>query len=312
MQKSQNKAQLQKALSQWENEGGAGANGPKAGSLAHLNNIVELEQSPTHSIFAISLFFIFTFTWSWIFGFFAIFTNTSAPVFSMILSIISGFGPSIAALATVSFFSGRTVLFTWLTNALNWRVSWQWYALAFFMPPLVMLLAQIIHWALGGTIPTSPAVGHVPFAVANFGLVFLIGGPLGEELGWRSYAVPALGSRMGWRTTSLFVGVIWGVWHVPWFFTAGTAQSQMQFAVFMFNIIAGSVLFSWLFLRSKGSIIPALIAHTSLNACAGILSIVPTPETSRPYALVTGILVGIACWVLLRPDAQQSASTLKE
>jgi uncharacterized protein len=261
------------------------------------------------SIVAISWFFCLTFAWSWVLGLIALQAKPFAPVLSAILSIVSGFGPSIAALVIVLFFSGRTGLITWLKKVLDWRVDWRWYAVAFFMPPLVMLLAQGIHGTLGGTIPTSPAVGHIPLATANFGLVFLIGGPLGEELGWRSYALPALGSRMGWRMASLVIGVIWGVWHLPWFFTGGTAQSQMPFVVFMLNIIAGSVVFSWLFMKSAGSIIPALVVHTSLNAFAGILSIIPTAETSRPYALVTGLLVALACWLLLR-SARSEKSTL--
>jgi uncharacterized protein len=266
-------------------------------------------QGRAQSIVAITSFFALTFAWSWLLGFVAIYAKPYAPFFSAVLLIVSGFGPSITALVTVIFFSGPKGLVDWLKYAFNWRVGWQWYSLAFFMPPLVMFLAQAMHWTLGGTIPTSPAVGHIPLAIANFGLVFLIGGPLGEEFGWRSYAVPALGSKVGWRKASLMIGVIWGLWHLPWFFTAGTAQFQMSLAMFMLNIVAGSVLFSWLFLRSAGSVIPALVAHTSLNAFAGILSIIPTAETARPYALVTGILVTIAFWLLLRPAAQQASSS---
>jgi uncharacterized protein len=302
--------QLQIALSRWDNEGGAGPDGPQERSYiafpqSHTPLYIHMRSKasglflnpPAQSIVAISLFICLTFAWSWVLGFIALQAKPSAPAFSAVLSIASGFGPSIAALVTVLCFSGRMGLNTWIKNARNWRVDWRWYAVAFFMPPLVMLLAQGIHWTLGGTVPTSPAVGHIPLAITNFALVFLIGGPLGEELGWRSYALPALGSRMGWRMASLVIGVIWGLWHLPWFFTAGTAQSQMPFVVFMFNIIAA------------GSIIPALVVHTSLNAFAGILSIIPTAETFRPYALVTGILVAIACWLLLR-SARSEKSTL--
>ena len=309
-QKSQKSVQLQIAIARWDNEGGAGPDGPQE----HFNAgvIADLELLPTRSqsIFAISSFFFLTFVLSWLLGFIAIYTKPYAPVFILTLSIISGFGPSIAALLTIALFSGRTSLVAWLRNALNWRVAWQWYALAFFIPPLVMLLAQAIHWELGGTIPASPAVGHIPLAIANFGLVFLIGGPLGEEFGWRSYALPALGAKMGWRWASIVIGVIWGLWHLPLFFTAGTAQFQMSLPMFMLNILAGSVLFSWLFLQSKGSVIPALVAHTSLNAWAGMLSIIPSAETSRPYALVTGILVVVACWLLFQTDAPRVSGSL--
>jgi uncharacterized protein len=259
-------------------------------------------QERARALSAILSFFALAFTWSWVLGFSASYRRPNVPVFSAILNIASGLGPSIAAFITIGFFGGTTGLIAWLKNSLDWGVGWHWYALAFFTPPLAMLFALAIHWALGGAIPTSPAVGHIPLAIANFGFVFLIGGPLGEEFGWRSYAQPALNAKMGWRTASLIIGIIWGLWHLPWFFTAGTAQSHMPFITFMLNIIAGSVLFSWLFMKSNGSVIPVLIAHTSLNAFAGILSIIPSAETGRPYALVTGILVVIAGYILLLPD----------
>ena len=117
-----------------------------------------LLQEPTQSIFAIAAFLVLTFAWSWLLGFSAIYAKPYTPVLSTILSIVSGFGPSIAALVTVSLFGGQNEVSAWLKNALNWRVGWPWYALAFFMPPLVMLLAQAVHWTLGGAIPTSPVV----------------------------------------------------------------------------------------------------------------------------------------------------------
>jgi uncharacterized protein len=264
------------------------------------------------SISAITTFFCLTFLFSWSLGFAAIYLKPSAPDLSVVISIMSGFGPTIAAVLTVAFFNGFNGLVTWLKHALNWSVGWQWYALAFFAPPLVMFLAQVMHWALGGTIPTSPAAGHIPLAIANFGFVFLIGGPLGEELGWRSYALPALKSKVGWRGASLIIGAIWGIWHLPMFLTMGTAQFSMGFPMFALNILAGSVLFAWLFMKTSGSVVPAFIAHTSLNAWAGILSIIPTAETERPYALVTGILVAIAAWLLLRPSFNSSMVTSLE
>jgi uncharacterized protein len=260
---------------------------------------------------AVLAFFVLAFVWSWVIGLTAMQVRAHFPALSTALMMASGFGPSLAGLAVVAFFSHGEGLREWVKRGLNWRVGWQWYALAFFMPPLLMLLAQVIYLTLGGTSPTSPAVGHIPLAITNFALVFLIGGPLGEEFGWRSYALPALGSKMGWRLASLVIGVIWGLWHLPWFFTAGTAQSQMPFVLFMLNIVAGSVLFSCLFMQSAGSVIPALVMHTSLNAFAGTLSIIPTAVTSRPYALVTGMLVIIAAWLLLRPNANLARGDLR-
>lgn len=75
----------------------------------------------------------------------------------------------------------------------------------------------------------------------------------------------------------------------------------MPIPVFMLNILAGSVLFGWLFVRTGGSILPAVILHMSLNTWAGILIIVPTATTGQPFAIVTGLLVLVAISLLLAP-----------
>jgi hypothetical protein len=254
------------------------------------------------SITAIVAFFVLAFVWSWGIGFAASQVKAQSVALSTALLMLSGFGPSIAGFAVVARFSGGAGLRHWLARCLNRRVGWRWFALAFLAPPAVMLCALAIHAGLGGAIGAPAALDNIPMAIANFGLVLLIGGPLGEEFGWRGYAMPALAARSNWRTASLFIGVFWGLWHLPLFFMAGTAQSQMPIAVFMLNILAGSVLFGWLFVRSGGSILPAIILHMSLNTWAGILVIVPTATTGQPYVIVTGLLVLIAVSLLLTPD----------
>jgi membrane protease YdiL (CAAX protease family) len=220
--------------------------------------------------------------------------------------ILAGFGPSLAAFAVTRLYGGRAGLRDWIAGCLNWRVDWRWFALAFLAPPVLMVGALALHTALGARLPAFPAVEHIPLAIANFGLVFLVGGPLGEEFGWRGYLTPALTARVNWRTASLLTGIVWGLWHLPLFFLAGTSQAQMAMPVFLLNILAGSVLFGWLFQRTSGSVVPALVLHTSLNGWAGILAIVPTAATGRPFALVTGLLVLVACALLLVPDRKRA------
>jgi uncharacterized protein len=226
----------------------------------------------------------------------------------------AGFGPSLAGVAVVAVFSTGAGFRAWLARCLNWRVGWRWFAFAFLLPPVVMLLALAIHRALGGVMPAWPAAGQLPLVIANFGLVLVVGGPLGEEFGWRGYAMPAIADKLGWRRASLIIGVIWGLWHLPLFFMASTAQSHMPIPLFMLNILAGSVVFGWLFERTRRSVLPALVLHTSLNAWAGILGIVPTGTSGGSYALVTGLLVIVALALLFdtnihaatRPAADRS------
>jgi membrane protease YdiL (CAAX protease family) len=165
--------------------------------------------------------------------------------------------------------------------------------LAFMFPAAYMGLAAAAHVALGGTLPPSPAAGHVWLAALNVLLIFLVGGPLGEEFGWRGFALPALQECWGWRIASVVLGIVWAAWHLPLFYTAGNLQSHWPFGWFALSVIASSVLFTWLFNRSQGSVVPVLVLHTAINAWLMIIPVTVLPDGSnlRLTQFVVGILV---------------------
>jgi membrane protease YdiL (CAAX protease family) len=264
-------------------------------------------QERTRSMTAIIAFFILAFCWSWGIGIAATQVTAQNPVLSTALMMVAGFGPSLAGFAVVAIVSTGTGLREWAARCLDWRVGWRWFVLAFVLPPAVMLTALAIHGLLGGAMPASPVVDQIPLAILNFGLVLVVGGPLGEEFGWRGYALPVLAAKVGWRSASLIIGAIWGVWHLPLFFMDSSAQSHMPMPVFMLNILAGSVVFAWLFERTQRSVLPVLVLHTSLNAWTSIGGIIPTAATGRPFVLTTGLMVLIALLLLLTPalESQQ-------
>jgi hypothetical protein len=138
----------------------------------------------------------------------------------------------------------------------------------------------------------------------NFLLVFLVGGPLGEEFGWRGFALPGLQARWGWRVASLLLGVVWTVWHLPLFYSVGTVQSHLPMGLYALSAIASSVLFAWLFNRSRGSIVPVLVLHTAVNAWSLIIPVMVLPDGSnlRPFQIVVGILVLTAVALLVLGD----------
>ncbi|MBW4465723.1 MAG: CPBP family intramembrane metalloprotease [Pegethrix bostrychoides GSE-TBD4-15B] len=245
-------------------------------------------------------FFALTFAWSWICWLLASIIRPGLPTVGIMLFIAGSFGPGIAAIAVVRYTDSQDGLHRWLRRSLQWRVGWRWLALSFFLPLAVMGLAAAGHIALGGTIAPSPAAGHVLLAVVNFGLVLLFGGPLGEEFGWRGYALPVLQERYSWRVASLFLGGVWGLWHLPLFYVADTTQSHLPFDLFMVSTVALSVLFAWLFNHTEGSVLPALVLHTAVNAWGWVIPVMVMPDGSnlRPYGLAVGLLVLIALGLL--------------
>jgi membrane protease YdiL (CAAX protease family) len=115
----------------------------------------------------------------------------------------------------VAVFDGGRGLRHWLHRCLVWRPEWGWYATALFVPLVAMTFALGPHAALGGLVPASPASGLLWISVLIVAQILVLGGPLGEEFGWRGYALPALSQPLGWRWASITLRVVWAIWHLP-------------------------------------------------------------------------------------------------
>lgn len=260
-------------------------------------------QSPVSRLLT---FFALTFAWSWTCWLLTLMVKADSGYASNVLFFLGGFGPSLAAMVLVAMDGGRAGLRAWLTRFLGWRGNGRWMTLAFLSPLAVLTIAAAIHMALGGSLRASPALSHAVLFVANFGLVFFLGGPLGEEFGWRGYALPVMQERIGWRSASVILGVIWGAWHLPLFFIAGSSQHQGSMAAFFALIVATSVFYTWLFNRSAGSVLPALVLHTASNSWPALIPILPSDSDQRPYLLVIGLVATAAFWLLFRRERNQT------
>ena len=94
-------------------------------------------------------------------------------------------------------------------------------------------------------------------------LPLLILGPLSEEIGWRGYALERLQTRWNALTSSLIVGVVWALWHLPLFMMVGTSQHELgdPFISFLIKITASSILYTWLYNNTKHSLWSAILLH---------------------------------------------------
>jgi membrane protease YdiL (CAAX protease family) len=93
---------------------------------------------------------------------------------------------------------------------------------------------------------------------------FLFGGPLNEEPGWRGFAMPRLQSRFSSLVATLILGTFWGLWHVP-LHLMGMYYGGAWGALIRIQEIPRSVLFTWIYNRTKGSLLLAILFHTAIN-----------------------------------------------
>ena len=99
-------------------------------------------------------------------------------------------------------------------------------------------------------------------------LVYIVGGPLQEEPGWRGFALPRLQKQMHPTSAALLLGIVHCFWHTPLFFTGewDTArQDPSQLVAYLVLVVSLSFVMSWLANRAKGSILLPIFAHNGVN-----------------------------------------------
>ncbi|HZW13325.1 MAG TPA: type II CAAX endopeptidase family protein [Noviherbaspirillum sp.] len=235
-------------------------------------------------------FFVIAFGWSWLLWAGAAHYSTLSPGLAAILHIGATFGPLIATVIVIVATRGLKDLLSWLRCRFRPNAPKRYYVLAFLLPPLLMSIACLLHVALGGSLREPPVIHHWWKVPLNFMLIFLFGGPLGEELGWRGFALPAMQQRIGPWFASAALGVIWSVWHLPLFFISGTVQYQLPFWLFVLNAVPLAMLLGWLFNKTGRSIVPVMILHMGINGWAALIPVLPAGDSIRPFVIATTLL----------------------
>lgn len=181
------------------------------------------------------------------------------------LTPLGAFGPAVSAILLTKRIDGSVALRTLLTGLVRWRVSPLVYAVAIVAMPLLHVLTIA---STTGFEASRPAAASFPWYLGLIAPleIFILGGPLGEELGWRGYALDRLLPRFGGVAASVGVAILWFAWHLPLFWVRGSAQADLPKDLFALTLVAYSVLLAWLWTRSGGSTLLAMIFHTSANA----------------------------------------------
>jgi hypothetical protein len=257
----------------------------------------------------LAVYFALAFVLAWVFWVPAALSEQGAVGGSpptALLVVLGTFAPSVAAVLVAARKGGAGAR-PLLGQLLRWRVGPGWYAVALFGPAALMLVAIGLHVALGGAVPDFPEPSRWPLVAVNLVLVLLVGGPLGEELGWRGFALPRLQARHGALRASVVLGVVWALWHLPLFAVPGAPQGQVPFLLFVAQAVALSVFFAWAYNGSAGSLPIVLLLHASVNTWAGALRILPEATGSLlPWILATAL----ACLVAVALVLAYGSSTL--
>ena len=185
-------------------------------------------------------------------------------------------GPVVAGFVMTAVMSGRTGVWQLLRRFVMWRVRGVWYVYALLaIPALYFIGVALVPGALGSFKVPSLTVSLL-YPVL-FLVVLVLDGPLLEEPGWRGFALPRLQARWGALLGAVILGVMWAGWHAPQYFTktfaaANGGLSVSGVIVFLLAVVIFSVLITWAFNNTGGSLLIAILIHTAINFTQGITS----------------------------------------
>jgi membrane protease YdiL (CAAX protease family) len=260
----------------------------------------------------IHFFFILAFALSWLVWGSAIAQHYGLLDFQ-IPDLLAYFGVSLAASIVAGLADGWEGIRNLLRRLIRWRVGLAWYAIVLLLPILLPSLTAFIYELFGGSVSVG-SVLPLERAVAYFffGIPFML---LTEETAWRGFALPRLEAKYGTWKASLLLGLLWGVWHTPYFLLPGSSQSNFPYVAYILMVMAQSVMYGWIHHKTGGSVLMAALFHAATNAALAYVGVgVGDPRAFWLLTAVTWVAAISVAWAgsladkLFLPRRQNSSS----
>ena len=274
------------------------------------------------------LFFVLTLLWTWICGFIpVIFDFTGTPV-GTFLFYFGGGAPSVVALFLVFFTYPKEKIKDYFRRCFSFKyMGWKWPLISICVFSAITVISLFIGVGLlkydMPTMDFMHVIINTPIMPLLFLLISLISCPLNEEFGWRGYALDKVLLRFGFFGASTILGFIWGIWHLPWYFTPGQAQyNLLQDSVFHAIMFIPSVMMlssfvTFVYIKTKRSIMAGALVHMFSNLIGSQLLSSYTTEISMIIRYANMVFFAIIILYVffskkLENEVEEQIATIKE
>ncbi|MGS2587045.1 CPBP family intramembrane glutamic endopeptidase [Streptomyces hebeiensis] len=209
-------------------------------------------------------------------------------------------GPITAAFLVTAATDGRAGLRKWAGRLTKWRVGPRWYVAVVVSVPLVLIITTL---PLAGGDVRMPSVAVLAAYLPMLAFQMITTG-LAEEPGWRDFALPRLQPKYGPLKGTLILGPLWGMWHLPLFFTEWGGWPDIDWVtpvVFVAGAVTVSIVMTWVFNRTGESLPLAMLLHVSINTYVSVAAADMFPSYDWQHGAHTVLLVssGAAALVIL-------------
>jgi membrane protease YdiL (CAAX protease family) len=163
-----------------------------------------------------------------------------------------------------------------------------WYLLAALaLPALLLQVNNVKIWEVSISFSSWPGSPRPVVVVLASWLI--LSGSVGEEVGWRGFALPMLLEKNSPLAASFILGFIWAIWHIPFDLSFGFWLFRGPGAIVtrIIWIMPLTIVFTWFYIKSKGSLLAAIFLHTSVNISAAL----DFPKAAKPNVFFWVVLV---------------------
>lgn len=245
-----------------------------------------LLKTPVFEFKRLVAFFVIAFLFTWFFWLPNALAKNGVIPSSLLteLGFVGAFGPLVSALILTAVYEGKEGVSRLLKSAIDYRFSKRWWVAVVFLFPLLVIAAFLLGFLTDGVIPFSQVLADPLFLFPAFFSVLFLSGPFEEEFGWRGYALPRLQARFSAFASSLILGFLWAVWHIPQFLIPGNGMFyKTPILTFIPTVMAATILFTWVYNNTRGSLLAMLLLHTTFNLA---MFTFPVLDTSIGYIYV--------------------------
>lgn len=218
------------------------------------------------------LFFVLAYLISW-----TIWLPLYGPVFGLthlptipFNHAIGGLGPLIASFLTTWIFLKKDGVKKLLVKCIQVKPL-IYLTIALFSPFVLAFMASLISYFMNKTtIHLSGLLTTKEFpewSILTFFFYNLLFFGFGEEVGWRGFALPRLLNKSNALTASILLTLFWALWHLPLFFyrPGYTTMEWTGMLGWVFSLLTGSVLLTWLYNSSRASILICAVFHSTID-----------------------------------------------
>jgi membrane protease YdiL (CAAX protease family) len=219
------------------------------------------------------------------------------PTYVLVGRMLGTFGPAVAAIVISLWTRGRPGVRALLGQLGRWRVGWGWFAAAALVYPTLVFVVAGLYRLLPGSAPLPFQPASVSSLVVTAIILTLT--VLGEEIGWRGFALPHLQQRFPALQSSLVLGTIHTIWHLPFWTVLGEldAFGWPYWLISWAFVLALTIYLTWLMNNTGNSLLMAVILHGCYNLVS--VGFLPITTVVPAYGIFT-ILAWLVAMVLIR------------